>query len=63
MVKCACGATTDGEPWANGWGRYVVALDQPIEWRCNYCVGDHLLLRMATEWTLADGIALEEGLP
>jgi len=23
VTSCACGATTDGEPWHEGWGRWV----------------------------------------
>jgi hypothetical protein len=62
VTSCACGATTEGEPFANGWGRHVSALDC-IEWVCNHCSVDHLLLRMSTEWTLADAVEHEESLP
>ena len=64
MTTCACGATTEGEPWANGWGRYMFArgVVEEVQWRCPRCSGG-LNLRSSPQWSFADAVDHEEGLP
>lgn len=62
MVTCACGNSTEGDPWVNGWARSGCLWrehgEQPVQiqlWRCPAC-------QAATErrQAFADGVAHEE---
>jgi hypothetical protein len=61
MTTCACGASTEGEPFANGWARvgrlYREHVTPPVEielWRCSACVNRE------SAWSFAKAVDYEE---